>query len=51
MKELLGLKQVEEEKIKILLEQILEKKRGKLEQLRIDNPEYDEELAKVGKEE
>jgi len=51
LKELLGLKQVEEEKIKILLEQILEKKRGKLEQLRIDNPEYDEELAKVGKEE
>jgi len=51
LKELLDLKQVEEAKIKTLLEQILEKKRGRLEQIKIDNPEYDEELAKVGKDE
>jgi len=51
LKELVGYKQTDEEKVKKLLEEILEKKRGKLEKIEIDNPDYDEELAKIGKEE
>ncbi len=51
LKELLDLKQVDEAKIKTLLATILEKKRGKLEEIKVENPEYDEELASVGKEE
>jgi DNA topoisomerase-6 subunit B len=51
LKELVGYKQSDEEKVKGLLKQILEKKRGKLEKIEIDNPDYDEELAQIGKEE
>ncbi|MCH8003345.1 MAG: DNA topoisomerase VI subunit B, partial [Nanoarchaeota archaeon] len=51
LKELLGLKQVDEAKVKTLLEQILETQRGKLEEIKIDNPEYDKEIAEVGKDE
>ena len=50
LKELLGYKKEDEEKVKTLLKEILEKKRGKLEDIDIDNPEYDEEFAKIGKE-
>lgn len=52
LKELLGLKEADEEKIKKELKRILEKHRGELEKIgEIDNPEYDEELAKIGSEE
>jgi len=51
LKELVGYKESDENKVKKLLKQILEKKRGKLENIKIDNPDYDEELAKIGKEE
>lgn len=49
--ELLGLKEEESGKIKAMLEIILEKTRGEVEEVgKIDNPDYDEELAKIGKE-
>jgi len=54
LKELLELKKVDEEKIKEDLAIILEKKRGKLESTEFEaekNVEYDEEFAKIGKEE
>ncbi|MBW2989922.1 DNA topoisomerase VI subunit B [Candidatus Woesearchaeota archaeon] len=50
LKELVGYKDGDEEKIKKLLEEILEKKRGKLEKIEIDNPDYDEEMARIGRE-
>jgi len=50
LKDLVGYKQADEEKIKKLLREILEKKRGKLEKIEIENPDYDEDLAKIGKE-
>jgi len=50
LKELIGLKATEEEKVQKMLKQILEKTRGKLEKIGIDNPDYDEELAKIGKD-
>ncbi len=48
--DLVGYKQADEEKVKKLLRAILEKKRGKLEKIEIDNPDYDEDLAKIGRE-
>jgi DNA topoisomerase-6 subunit B len=51
LKELVGYKQADEEKVKKLLKEILERKRGKLEKIEIDNPDYDEEMASIGKEE
>jgi DNA topoisomerase VI subunit B len=51
LKELLALKQVDEAKIKTLLHGLLEKHRGKLEKVEMDNLEYDEEFAKMGQEE
>ncbi|MFH2027773.1 MAG: DNA topoisomerase VI subunit B, partial [Nanoarchaeota archaeon] len=51
LKDLVGYSQKEEEKVKELLKEILEKKRGKLEKIEIDNPDYDEELAKIGTQE
>ncbi|MEA2036621.1 MAG: DNA topoisomerase VI subunit B [Nanoarchaeota archaeon] len=51
LKELIGYSVSEEAKVKKLLEELLEKTRGKLEKIEINNPEYDEELAKIGKEE
>jgi DNA topoisomerase VI subunit B len=50
LKELLKLKDADEKKIEKLLEEILEKKRGDLEQVEAENLEYDEEFAKIGKE-
>ena len=49
LKDLLGLKIKDEEKIKKILPKLLEKHRGKLENVEMDNSEYDEELAKIGK--
>ena len=51
LKELIGLKDAEEKKVEKLLGEILEKKRGKLEQIEAKNLEYDEEFAKIGKSE
>ncbi|HLC96481.1 MAG TPA: DNA topoisomerase VI subunit B [Candidatus Nanoarchaeia archaeon] len=50
LKDLVGYGVKEEEKVKEYLKEILEKNRGKLEKIEIDNPEYDEELAKLGTE-
>lgn len=52
LKELLNLKNDEEKKVEELLHRILEKERGKLEEVGFDetkNIEYDEEFAKIGK--
>ena len=52
LQELLGLKKQEVEKIEEELKQILEKTRGKLEDVDFDpekNKEYDEEFASIGK--
>jgi len=51
LKELVGFKQTDEEKIKKLLGEILEKQRGTLQSIEIINDEYDEEIANIGKEE
>ncbi len=54
LKELIGFSAKEEENTKILLKQILEKERGKLEDTKFDpskNVEYDEEFALIGKKE
>ena len=48
LKELIGLKQDEEKKVEELLATILESKRGELEKVEMENPEYDEEFAKIG---
>ena len=50
LKDLVGYTASEEKKVKELLKEILEQTRGKLEEIKIDNPDYDEELAKIGKE-
>ena len=50
LKDLVGYNEKDETKVKKLLEEILEKKRGTLEKIEIENPDYDEELAKIGKE-
>ncbi|MBW2974806.1 DNA topoisomerase VI subunit B [Candidatus Woesearchaeota archaeon] len=50
LKNLVGYKESDAEKVKSLLKEILEKKRGKLEKIEIDNPDYDEQLANIGKE-
>ncbi|MBI4918816.1 DNA topoisomerase VI subunit B [archaeon] len=47
--ELLKLSKNDQEKIKENLKELLEKYRGKLEELGVDNPEYDEEFANIGK--
>ncbi|MBW2991459.1 hypothetical protein KY348_07205, partial [Candidatus Woesearchaeota archaeon] len=54
LKEILGLKRVETDKVEQALKQMLEKHRGKLEDLEFDpgkSAEYDEEFAAIGKEE
>ena len=51
LKELLSLKQTDETKVETFLKQILEKQRGKIKEIKAENVEYDEELAKIGKEE
>jgi len=54
LKELLTLKDMEKRKVEKRLKTLLEKKRGFIETMDFDgaaNPEYDEELAKIGKKE
>ncbi|RMF54682.1 DNA topoisomerase VI subunit B [Candidatus Woesearchaeota archaeon] len=54
LQELLGLSKLEEEKIEKSLKETLEKSRGKLELIEFDetkNVDYDENLARLGKEE
>jgi len=50
LQELLQLKQKDEKKTEELLRKILEKERGKLEEIKIDESEFDESLALEGKE-
>jgi DNA topoisomerase VI subunit B len=50
LKELLGLNDKEKGHAETLLKEILEKHRGKIENISADNEEYDEEFAKIGKE-
>lgn len=53
LKELIGLSVKDEERAKLLLKEILEKHRGKLEAAKFDpaqNMDYDKELVSVGKE-
>ncbi|TKJ17273.1 DNA topoisomerase VI subunit B [Candidatus Woesearchaeota archaeon B3_Woes] len=50
LKELVGFKDADEKKVEEYLTSILEKQRGKLENLEVVNEEYDEELAKIGKD-
>jgi len=49
LKELLGYNAKDEEKVKEMLQIILEKHRGQLEKVEMENLEYDEEFAKIGK--
>ncbi|NOZ81205.1 MAG: DNA topoisomerase VI subunit B [DPANN group archaeon] len=49
LQDLLSLKDSEAEKVKHVLKDSLEMKRGRLETFAVDNPEYDEELAKIGR--
>jgi len=51
LNELIGIKKPDQEKVEKLLKQVLEKQRGKLEKIEIDNPDYNEEIAKIGQEE
>jgi DNA topoisomerase-6 subunit B len=51
LKELLSLKQADEAKVEVLLKGMLETHRGKIEKVEMENLEYDEEFAKMGKEE
>lgn len=50
LKELVGYTQKDEEKVQSFLKEILEKKRGKLDDIEIENPDYDEEFANIGKD-
>ncbi len=51
LKEIIDISEIEQKKIEDDLAEILEHKRGKLEEIKVDNPDYDPELAKIGKEE
>ncbi|MBW2971331.1 DNA topoisomerase VI subunit B [Candidatus Woesearchaeota archaeon] len=53
LKELVGLTELQEREVEQLLKQILEKDRGKLKSMEFDkdkNIDYDEEFAKIGKQ-
>ncbi len=50
LKELLELDEIQKKKMEDNLIEILEHTRGELEEIGIDNPDYDPELAKIGKE-
>ncbi len=51
LQELLDLKKADVDKTKELLKEILEKHRGKLEKIEMENQEYDEEFASIGRDE
>ncbi|MFH1682353.1 MAG: DNA topoisomerase VI subunit B, partial [Candidatus Woesearchaeota archaeon] len=48
LEELIGI--TDKEKVEQLLNEILEKQRGVLEEIKVDNPDYDEDFAKIGRE-
>ncbi len=50
LKELLNLKKADEEMLSENLKKMLEEKRGKLDKIEMDNTDYDEEFASIGKE-
>ncbi|MFO8015624.1 MAG: DNA topoisomerase VI subunit B [Candidatus Woesearchaeota archaeon] len=50
LQELLGLDKSEEEMVENRLKGLLEKKRGKLKEIKEENVEYDEDFARIGKE-
>ncbi len=49
LKELINLNEKEESRVQKLLKEALEKRRGVIEKIEMENPEYDEEFAKIGK--
>ncbi len=51
LKDLVGFSDDEQKEIAAHLSDMLEKKRGTLEKIGVDNPDYDEELAAIGSEE
>ncbi len=51
LKEILAFSDKERQRIESLLKDVLERKRGKIEDIRADTSEYDEELARIGREE
>ncbi len=51
LKDILDLKKSDEEIIEKRLKEVLEHSRGKLKEVSMENPEYDGEFAKIGKEE
>ncbi|MFH1828279.1 MAG: DNA topoisomerase VI subunit B [Nanoarchaeota archaeon] len=51
LKEIIGFDEIEKKKIEDNLCEILEHTRGELEEISVDNPDYDPELAKIGQEE
>ena len=50
LQELIGLDEIKKKKIEDDLAEILEHTRGELEEIGINNPDYNPELAKIGKE-
>lgn len=50
LKDLINLRENQEKRVSEFLEEILEKHRGKIEKIVMDNPDYDEEFAKIGEE-
>ena len=46
--EIIGLNTIEKKKIEDNLTEILEHVRGELEEIKVDNPDYDADLAKIG---
>lgn len=48
--ELINLNSIDRKRVEDDLSTILEDSRGKLEEIKIDNPDYDPEFAKIGKE-
>ncbi len=50
LQELLGITNIEKKDVEDKLAEILEDTRGELEEIKIDNPDYDPEFAKIGRE-
>ncbi len=51
IREIMGLKEEQKKEMEVKLAEILEQNRGELEEIGIDNPDYDPELAKIGSKE
>lgn len=50
LQELLGISEIEKKDVEDKLGEILEADRGELQEIKVDNPDYDPEFAKIGKE-